>query len=83
MTHEELLRAFESVYDAREGRTKYMTVLPGVLADFRAMLEKASSRPLREEYRLDDGRGILILTGSKDASGYRIDICFSIPENAY
>ena len=80
MTHEELLCAFEAVYGPRQGKIRYMNVLPAVLADFSSMLDKAHGGTLREEYRLDDGRGVLILTGS--TAGRRIDIDFQVSESA-
>ena len=64
MEFERIAAAFEEVYGPGIGRQKCFTVLPGVLADFHKMTAAAApGRRVREEYRLDDGRGVLILTG--------------------
>lgn len=64
MEFDTIAAAFEKVYGPKVGRQKCFTVLPGVLADFQKMTAAAApGHRVREEYRLDDGRGILILTG--------------------
>ena len=77
MTAQEVLLAFEKAYGPREGRRRYMAVMPGVMADFTACLSKAPGGTLREEYRLDDGKGILILEGVKRSSGPEITVTFT------
>ena len=63
MEFDRIAAAFEKAYGP-SGRLKCFTVLPGVLADFHKMMAAAApGRRVREEYRLDDGRAVLILTG--------------------
>ena len=48
-------------------------ILPQITADFYKMLKEAPTRkPVREEYRLEDGSMTIILEGDRDSSGVRI-----------
>ena len=67
---QKLTGKLDLLYGAGNGTKVCMTILPGILADFQKML--AASAPgtkLQEEYRLDDGKGTLLLSGSRDLSG--------------
>ena len=75
--NEEVIRAFEAMYGPSEGRRRYFSVMAGVLSDFTKELDKNPGRPMRETYRLDDGRGEITVSGEKTASGPRIDIAFT------
>ena len=58
------------VYGTQEGMRISWTVMPGILADFRKMLDKApAGRTVREEYRMEDGRISLRLEGRALATG--------------
>ena len=65
MTGSEVLSRFQEWYGPQEGLKVYMTVMPGILSDFTGMLEKRPGERLREEYRLEDGKGTLVLCGCK------------------
>ena len=59
-----------TVYGAQEGLRVSFTVVPGILADFRKMLEKAAEgEAVREEYRMEDGRMYLVLEGRAEKRG--------------
>ena len=47
----------------------YTNIMPGILADFDRMLGKAKGTLITEEYRLEDGKGILYVTGKKSPNG--------------
>ena len=67
---QKLTGKLDLLYGAGNGTKVCMTILPGILADFQKML--AASAPgtkLQEEYRLDDGKGTLLLTGIRKPSG--------------
>ena len=45
-------------------------VMPGILKDFRRMLEAAApGETVREEYRLEDGKAAIFLTGRRNTAG--------------
>ena len=39
------------------------TVVPGIMNDFSQMVRDKSGETVQEEYRLEDGGGVVILTG--------------------
>ena len=58
----EKIRAFETRI--------YLTIVPGILADFKKVLAKAEAgQRVSESYRFEDGDGAVFVTGSKDAAG--------------
>ena len=60
-------RAFRKLYGDPRGDAVCDTVLPGVMADFRRALSRGpEGRPIREVYRLDDGRGEVIIDGCRE-----------------
>ena len=62
--------AFAAVYGEAKGRAVCDAVIPGVLGDFRGMLDRAEpGAAVREAYRLDDNRGDLRLEGRRTADG--------------
>ena len=66
-------RAFQTVYGEKKGAAVCAAVLPGVMRDFRGMLERAAPGELvRETYRTDDGRSDVRLEGRRTASGLSI-----------
>jgi len=67
---QKLIGKLDLLYGTGNGAKICMTILPGILADFQKML--AASAPgskVREEYRLDDGKATLLLTGTRNLSG--------------
>ena len=78
MEFDRIVSAFEKAYGPGTGRVKCMTVLPGVMGDFLRMTASAApGRRVREEYRLDDGRGTLILEGPGGAGPEDISVEFA------
>ena len=66
----QLKEAFNRIYGPDRGEKICYTVLPGVLSDFNRMLNKEKPGVMiSEEYRLEDGKSLLILEGQKDVSG--------------
>ena len=58
----DLMRQFTEWYGS-DGLKTYMRVIPGILADFQKMVKKApAGEMVRETYKLEDGKGSLILT---------------------
>lgn len=67
---QKLIERLDTLYGTGNGTKICMTILPGILTDFQKLL--AASVPgikLQEEYRLDDGKGTLLLTGIRKPSG--------------
>ena len=58
------------IYGMAEGLKTAAVVIPGILRDFRGMLgDLPKGGRAREEYRTEDGRAVIILTGLKDSKG--------------
>ena len=65
--------AFAAVYGEAKGRAVCDAVIPGVLGDFRGMLDRAEpGAVVRETYRLDDKRGDVCVEGRRTAEGRRL-----------
>ena len=61
------------IYGPAEGTRVLMTILPGITADFRKMLERAEpGEEISEEYFLEDGKCSVRLAGVKEKAGGRI-----------
>lgn len=66
-------KAFQTVYGEEKGRAVCGAVIPGVMGDFRKMLEKApAGAPVAEDYRTDDGKTDIHIEGRREADGLRI-----------
>lgn len=62
--------AFAAVYGEAKGRAVCDAVIPGVLGDFRGMLDRAApGAAVRETYRLDDKKGDVRLEGRRTTEG--------------
>ena len=62
--------AFAAVYGEKKGLAVCNAVIPGVMGDFRKMLERAApGETVRETYRLDDKKGDIALTGRREEAG--------------
>ena len=60
--------AFAALYGEARAKMVCGAVIPGVMRDFRRMLEAAApGETVRETYRLDDKRGDVRLEGRRDA----------------
>ncbi len=62
--------AFAALYGAKKAEKVCAAVMPGVMRDFRGMLERAAAgSAVQETYHLDDGRGDVHLEGRREADG--------------
>ena len=70
MADSRLLDQLKKKYGAKEGTRIYLTIVPGILADFRKMLKQAQpEEEITETYRFEDGDGAVLVKGSRSASG--------------
>lgn len=70
MSNSRLLEQLKKKYGNKEGTRIYLTIVPGILADFKKVLAKADPDVVvSETYNFEDGDGAVIVTGSKDSSG--------------
>ena len=70
MNTENLIQKLNELYGERSGMKVYMTIMPGILSDFQKMLSSSTiGETVTEEYRLEDGKGIIVMAGKRDASG--------------
>ena len=75
MDAKKIINQLDKIYGSGKGMNVYMTVMPGILADFDKMLKEASlGITISEQYNLDDNRCSLSLTGKRTPSGQEISI---------
>ena len=58
-----LTAGLSQIYGVTEGIRMAGTVVPGIMNDFSQMVRDKSGETVQEEYRLEDGGGVVILTG--------------------
>lgn len=69
MAGNQLLEQLKKKYGQKEGTRIYLTVVPGILADFKKMLKQAApDEVIQETYKFEDGDGAIIVSGFKSAS---------------
>lgn len=69
MNTEKIMKELEKIYGIEKGRQVYMTIMPGILADFQKMLKKSPvGEKISEEYKLEDNKATIILRGSRKAN---------------
>ena len=70
MDTQKIIDKLDRIYGSGKGIGIYTTVMPGIIADFERMIKssKVGSR-VSEQYRLEDGRAVLIASGSKSHNG--------------
>lgn len=73
MDAQKIINKLDDIYGPGKGMEIYMNIMPGILADFDRMLGAAKGEQVMEEYRLEDGKGALYVTGKRSANG-RTDI---------
>ncbi len=67
---DKLIEQLESLYGKGKGFKVYTTIMPGILADFNKMLNAApAGKEVTEEYHLEDGKGVIIMSGHRTADG--------------
>ncbi len=69
MDTQKIINQLDEIYGSGKGMNVYTTIMPGILADFDRMLGKAKGAQVTEEYRLEDGKGSLYVTGKRSANG--------------
>ena len=75
MDAKKIINQLDKIYGSGKGMNVYMTVMPGILADFDKMLKEAPfGTTISEQYNLDDNRCSLSLTGKRTPSGQEISI---------
>ena len=75
MDAKKIINQLDKIYGSGKGMNVYMTVMPGILADFDKMLKEAPlGITISEQYNLDDNRCSLSLTGKRTPSGQEISI---------
>jgi hypothetical protein len=61
-----LCAELSKIYGLQEGLRMAGTVIPGIMNDFNQMLERSQcGETVREEYRLEDGRARVFVTGRR------------------
>ena len=69
MDTQKIINQLDEIYGPGKGMGIYMNIMPGILADFDRMLKKSKGAALTEEYRLEDGKGSICVTGRKLSNG--------------
>ncbi len=70
MNMAKLTAGLEKLYGPGEGTRICMTILPGILADFRKVLLRAApGADTAEDYLLEDGKGTVRVTGTRRPDG--------------
>ena len=72
-----LEKELQKVYGQQEGSRVFRTVLPGILGDFLKMLAGVpTGTRVQEEYRLEDGKGVIVLTARRTGGSPEIEAVF-------
>lgn len=82
MDTQKIINQLDEIYGPGKGMSIYMNIMPGILADFDRMLKKSKGAALTEEYRLEDGKASLYVTGKRSANG-RADIEVNVADLAH
>lgn len=70
MSNNKLLDQLKKKYGTKNGTKIYLTIVPGILSDFKKMLKDAApDTEITETYHFEDGDGGVIVRGSRAASG--------------
>ena len=70
MASSKLMDELKKKYGVKNGTRIYMTIVPGILADFKKVLAKtATGETVTETYSFEDGDGGVVVTGSRDDAG--------------
>ena len=65
-----ILHILQEKYGYEKGMQVFMTVMPGIMADFRKMLAASPvGMPVMEEYKLEDGKAVITLSGRRLSNG--------------
>lgn len=70
MDTQKIIDKLDGIYGMGRGMEVYTNIMPGILADFEKMVKKsATGARISEQYRTEDGRAVLTVTGSKRKNG--------------
>ena len=70
MANSNLKEELKKRYGAKDGMRIYLAIVPGILSDFKKMLNNANpGEQIKETYRFEDENAGVEVTGSKDTSG--------------
>ena len=70
MDTENMIRTLREIYGQEEGMRIFMTIMPGITADFQKMLRQAKPDETVEEiYRVDDRKAVIRMKGKRLPSG--------------
>ena len=70
MAGNKLLDQLKKRYGNQRGTKIYLTIVPGILADFKKMLKEAEpDQEITETYHFEDGDGGVEVKGSRNAAG--------------
>ncbi len=70
MDTEKIIAELDGIYGKGKGLEIYTTIMPGIIADFTGILNKA--RPgavIKEEYGLEDKKAVVYVRGTKQKTG--------------
>ena len=67
---DDIIKQLDQIYGPGRGFSVCNTIMPGILADFNKMLKNAPvDREISEEYRLEDGKGVIHVKGIRQNDG--------------
>ncbi len=70
MDTQKIIDKLDGIYGKGRGMEVYTNIMPGILADFEKMVKKsATGTRISEQYRTEDGRAVLTVTGSRSKNG--------------
>ena len=69
MDTQKIINQLDDIYGPGKGKEIFMTIMPGIIADFDRMLSATKGSLVTEEYRIEDGKGTLYVTGKRSANG--------------
>ena len=70
MDTQKIIDRLDGIYGKGRGMEVYTNIMPGILADFEKMVKNTKAgEKITEQYRTEDKRAVLTVTGSKTGNG--------------
>ena len=70
MANNRLMDQLKKKYGQKAGTKIYLTIVPGILADFKKVLKNAApDEVVQETYKFEDGDGAIVVSGSMSSAG--------------
>ena len=70
MDTQRIIDRLDGIYGKGRGMEVYTNIMPGILADFEKMVKNTKAgEKITEQYRTEDKRAVLTVTGSKTGNG--------------